>query len=89
MRTFRRLCFAAVLTAAFTIPALADGGITQAPGFASPGQTDTPPCMVPGETQTPPCTDPGDIQTLGFAAPGEMGGPTSAFVMFALRELWF
>jgi len=67
MKTFCRLCFAVVLTAAFAMPALADGGITQTPGFAAPGETQGPPCADPGATQGPPCLDPGETHGPGFA----------------------
>jgi hypothetical protein len=49
MKSFRRLCFAIVLAALFSVSAFA--GATQGPPCADPGQVETP----PGETQTPPC----------------------------------
>jgi hypothetical protein len=64
MRSFRLLCLGALFTIALSVPALADGGITQAPGAPSPGDMGGPSSFAnPGETQTPPC------------APGDMGTP--------------
>ena len=65
MKNFRRLCFAVLLAAAFTIPALAS-------------ETSTPPCANPGETQTPPCsgfTVQGETQGPSVASTGEIGCP--------------
>ena len=57
MRSLRRLCLAALLIATFTMPAWADGGITQTPPCPDPGVTQGPPCTALGETQCPPLTD--------------------------------
>jgi hypothetical protein len=84
MRSFRRLCIAAVLTAAFTMPALADGGETHGPGVANPVDMETPTCMDPGETQGPPCVAPGEKH-----GPDVMDAGTLADVVFALQRLVF
>ena len=78
MKNFRRLCFAVVLAAVFSVSALADPGATQGPpdpgdshtpGAAAPapGQTDTPPNFA-GETHGPGVTVLGDISSPGFLA---------------------
>jgi hypothetical protein len=59
MKTFRRLCFALALTVAFTLPALADGGITQGPGAPS-ASTD------PGDSHSPGRSTTGIIHTPGL-----------------------
>ena len=82
MRSFRRLCIAAVLSVAFTMPVLADGGITQGPGAANPGNIDTPTCTDPGIISTPPCVAP--VETHG---PGVMDAGTLTDVVFALQSL--
>jgi len=66
MKNFRRLCITVLLTAVFTIPALA-------------GETNTPPCN-PGETNSPPCSEggftaQGDTQGPSVALTGEIGCP--------------
>jgi hypothetical protein len=83
MKNFRRICFAMVLAAAFTVPALA--GDTQSPPCADPGQTDTPPCSTaPGETQGPNSAAPGETQGSDDPAPGETQGTNLAWSVILL-----
>ena len=82
MKNFRRICFAIVLAAAFTVPALA--GETQGPSCTDPGQTDTPPCTTaPGETQGPGALAPGETQGPP-SAPGETQGTNLAWSVILL-----
>jgi hypothetical protein len=74
MKTFRRLSFVLVLTAAFVAPALADGGIAQTPGWASPGEM-----QGPGYTQSSTCTDPGQTETPLRCRPGRNPGPRDRY----------
>lgn len=81
MKNFRRLFFAVVLAAVFTVPALA--GDIASPGAPAPGDVHVPGAPAPGDTQgpagqipTPPSADGvthgpdvtafGDISTPGF-----------------------
>ena len=72
MKNFRRLCFAVVLAAVFTVPALA--GDIASPGAAALGDTQGPAGQIPtppsaaGETHGPGVTASGDISTPGFLA---------------------
>ena len=56
MKNFRRLCFALLLMAAFTVPVFADGGDTQGPSVTAPGDMQGPGIAAPGETQGPGLT---------------------------------
>jgi hypothetical protein len=70
MKNFRRLCFALLLMAAFSVPVFADGGSTQGPSVTAPGDTQGPSVAAPGDSQ-----EPGDGHSPGLAAPGETQGP--------------
>ena len=74
MKNFRRLCFAIVLTLAFTVPALAGDGHT--PGAPDPGDAHTPGAPSPGDQHTPGYAITGIEQTPGFMAPGDIDMPT-------------
>ena len=56
MNNFRRLCFALLLMAAFTVPVFADGGDTQGPSVTAPGDVHTPGVAAPGDMQGPGLT---------------------------------
>lgn len=85
MKNFRRLCFAVVLTAVFTVPALADGGETQGPAATAPGEILTPPGFTSqGDTQGPSVASTGEIGCPGVTALGDVLSP--AF-LGALLEL--
>ncbi len=87
MKNLRRICFAIILAAAFTVPALA-------------GEVNSPPCPDPGEMNAPPCTtEPGftqgpsagaSDQTLGadLVALGETQGPplTWSAILLAVQN---
>ena len=81
MKNFRRLCFAIVLTMAFSIPALAGdmpgptvlgdmGGptspVADTPTSTAPGDVHVPGAPSPGSPDTSTSTDPGDIHIPGF-----------------------
>lgn len=69
MKNFRRLCFALLLMAAFSLPVFADGGATQGPYAPAPGDTQGPsdPSTDPGDGHSPGLAEPGDGHTPGFA----------------------
>ena len=68
MKNFRRLCFALLLMAAFSVPVFADGGSTQGPSVTASGDTQGPGVPAPGETQGPGLAAPGDMQGPGWMA---------------------
>jgi len=78
MKNFRPLCVAVVLTAAFAVPALADGGVLQGPG-----------APAPEDTQGPTSTEQGAVQGPGLAAPEDIQSPSVAAFMLALQGLFF
>jgi hypothetical protein len=86
MKNFRRLCFAIVLAAVFSVSAFADGGVTQGP--PEPGDGHSPGASIRGDVQTPGAPDPGDSHTPG--APTAFGDIlTPGFVAMMLRLLSF
>ena len=80
MENFRRLCFAVVLAAVFSVSALADPGTTQGP--PAPGETQTP----PGDVLTPPSAA-GETHGPGFTAFGDIASPGFLATMLALLRL--
>lgn len=91
MKNFRRLCFAIVLAAMFTVPALA--GQLETPPCTNPGQIETP----PGETQTPPCAanrdteEPsraGITQAPGYAETVQLETPAFETVLFLIQTVF-
>ena len=89
MKNFRRVCFAIMLTAAFTMPALAgdqqgpsepNPGDVHVPGAPSPGDMNSP----PGETSTPPSAQ---TQGADVAAPGDILTPGLTAILFAIEGL--
>jgi hypothetical protein len=76
MRLFRQICFATVLTFAFTMPALADGGSTQGPSIT--GNTQGP--SIAGEIGTPGAPAPGDGHSPGAPSPGDQHNPGAAIM---------
>ena len=65
MKSFRRLCSAAVLTALFALPTLA--GDVPCPPSPVTGIIDTPTVAAPGDVGFPPASLCGDILTPGIA----------------------
>ena len=91
MKNFRRLCFAIVLAAMFTVPALA--GQLETPPCMDPGQTDTP----PGQIETPPCGGPSNTQdatsnsmaqTPDYAETVQLETPTFETVLFLIQTVF-
>jgi len=91
MKNFRRLCFAIVLAAMFTVPALA--GQLETPPCMDPGQTDTP----PGQIETPPCGGPSAIQDAtsngitqapGYAETVQLETPAFETVLFLIQTVF-
>ena len=82
MKNFRRLCFAIVLTAAFTVPALA--GIIHTPGPSEPGDVHVPGAPSPGDMNSPP-TASGPTQGADDAAPGDILTPGLDAILFAVQ----
>jgi hypothetical protein len=81
MKNFRRLCFAIMLTAAFTVPALA--GDVHVPGAPAPGDSHTPGAPAPGDMNSPP-TAQGQTQGSDEAAPGDILTPGLAEIVSAI-----
>lgn len=96
MKNFRRLCFAVVLAAVFSVSALADPGATQgppepgdghSPGAAAPapGQTDTPPSAA-GQIPTPPSAA-GETHGPGATVFGDIASPGFLATLLALLRM--
>ena len=86
MKNFRRLCFAVVLAAVFTVPALA--GDIASPGAPAPGDGHSPGASILGDVHTPGAPDPGDSHTPGApTAFGDISTPGFVAIMLALLSL--
>lgn len=83
MKYFRRFCFAMVLTAMVTVPALA--GDVHTPG--RDGETQCPPATDPGDIHTPGAPDPGDGHSPGAPSPGDIDMPGLAAILLAIGAL--
>jgi hypothetical protein len=83
MKHFRRFCFALVLTALVTMPAL--GGIIHTPG--GEGETQCPPATDPGDSHSPGAPDPGDVHTPGAPSPGDIDMPGLTAIMLAIGAI--
>lgn len=83
MKTFRRLCLAIALMAAFTVPARA--GELQTPGAPNPGETQTP----PGDGHGTGSAAPGDIGTPGLSVTSDSYSRAWTTAILAMPDLFF
>ncbi|HYR74729.1 MAG TPA: hypothetical protein VEM96_02715 [Pyrinomonadaceae bacterium] len=91
MKNFRRLCFAVLLAAVFTVPALA--GDIASPGAPAPGDVHVPGAPAPGDTQgpagqipTPPSAS-GETHGPGATALGDIASPGFLATLLALLRM--